>query len=296
MAQVKTCLCSSRSFSDACPQVSASNHIDRCGSRFAESLGGWPSQRLLGTQATPGGPSPLWRSDFFGTWHLCCHWKEKLFPSRGFGIVPASCWFYLHVQGRAEGRLWTGLWGPSVPLCGAWLNAAAATTLPRKIPRVEDLAARVWRLWRKNSFIFGLGGGQPGSCLMPWHYWILLRTTLRCHTHPKLQTGFCPRDLITVRRISWRSFSWRSQPGTESHSGNDFWLAGNMPNSVLKFYSLQICGLPNTEIYFKWLIIFIFKGRFATTILESWLLKIKAEIFLTEVLGNYSLPGAHILH
>lgn len=28
-----------RSFSDACPEVSASNHTDRCGSGFAESLG-----------------------------------------------------------------------------------------------------------------------------------------------------------------------------------------------------------------------------------------------------------------
>lgn len=39
VAQVKMCLCSGRSFSDACPEVSASNHLDRCGSRFAESPG-----------------------------------------------------------------------------------------------------------------------------------------------------------------------------------------------------------------------------------------------------------------
>jgi len=38
----------------------------------------------------------------------------------------------------------------------------------------------------------------------------------------------------------------------------------------------------------------IFKGNFATTILESWYLKMKAEIFLKAVLSNYGLPGARM--
>lgn len=63
---------------------------------------------------------------------------------------------------------------------------------------------------------------------------------------------------------------------------------------MLKFYALQVYSLPNTGIYFKLVIRFIFKGNFAT-ILESWYLKMKAEIFLKAMLSNYSLPGAHIL-
>lgn len=69
-----------------------------------------------------------------------------------------------------------------------------------------------------------------------------------------------------------------------------------MPNCyVLKFHALQVYSLPNMEIYLKWVIRFIFKDNFATTIVESWYLKMKAEIFLKAVLSNYGLPGAHIL-
>lgn len=57
----------------------------------------------------------------------------------------------------------------------------------------------------------------------------------------------------------------------------------------------HIYSLPSKKIYFKWVIRFIFKGNFATIILESWYLKMKAKIFLKAALSNYSLPGAHIL-
>lgn len=159
--------CSGRSFSDAFPETSASNHIDRCGSRFAETLGDWPSQKLLGTQTTPGGASPLWRSDYFSTWDLSCQWEEKLFPSGELsGTQNIPCQLLVLPAGPGQ-RIRKALNWSEVLLCPSIEPGLMLLQLPTFPERVEDLAGRVWRLWRRSSFILGLGGGTQAPVWCP---------------------------------------------------------------------------------------------------------------------------------
>lgn len=71
-----------------------------------------------------------------------------------------------------------GLRGPSVPPTMARFTAAQDPFNFQHFPKAtkdEGIWQWGWRLWKRSSLTLGLGGRKPGSCLMPWHSWILLK-------------------------------------------------------------------------------------------------------------------------
>lgn len=98
---------------------------------------------------------------------LSCQWEEKLFPSGELsGTQNIPCQLLVLPAGPGQ-RIRKALNWSEVLLCPSIEPGLMLLQLPTFPERVEDLAGRVWRLWRRSSFILGLGGGTQAPVWCP---------------------------------------------------------------------------------------------------------------------------------
>lgn len=134
VAQVKMCLCSCRSFSETLPWKSLLKiTLTGVAVGLQKALVTDLHRAYWGPSHPRRGCTSLEiRSFHFRTQDLFWRSFQHIWPFlsvkgevvsfwcvlRDLGHSPVSCWFSLQGQGRAQGKLWTGLGGPSVPLLG----------------------------------------------------------------------------------------------------------------------------------------------------------------------------------